>query len=143
MLNSSAFNFVSFFPVRFRRANPLVRKNASVYTRDFFLCRGSRRRWGTASPRTGHQISYETRGWEPFCESKTLCQRKSIFQYTQRQRTPLIMAERGAPLKARVPYGSPIPYHSSALLCTIFLFLLQIFQLYAIIKMKLSTRRIE
>ena len=44
-----------FFAVCFRRTNPLVRKNASVYTRDFFLCRGSHRRWETASPRTGHQ----------------------------------------------------------------------------------------
>ena len=58
-----------------------------------------------------HRITYGTRGREPFCESKTLCPRKFIYHFTQRQNTPLIMAERGAPLKARVPYGSPFNFH--------------------------------
>ena len=43
------------------------------------------------------------RGWEPFCESKTLCLTKLGIRHTRWQRTPLIMVERGVPLKARIP----------------------------------------
>ena len=42
-------------------------------------------------------------GWEPFCESKTLCLTKLGLWKTWRQRTTLITSERGAPLKAQIP----------------------------------------
>ena len=47
------------------------------------------------------------RGWEPFCESKTLCLADVEKRPSWRQRTTLITSERGAPLKARIPSPRP------------------------------------
>ena len=53
------------------------------------------------------------RGWEPFCESKTLCLTNFEIWHTRWQRTTLITSERGAPLKARIPLSAPTKKHLS------------------------------